>query len=225
MPCPWHAQKPTPSVRISSGSSPRETAEHAGLRSVRIVKSIWDPAAKKLNNSSPAWSRYSDQAAAGRTPADSEPTRASACRGSPAKKPPRRHGPESESGPSYGGAYCPSPARVTALLTVGGLGYRVSLAPGAWTKRVIRRQIRGLRSSSKEVSVKRIDLQLSSLTVSEKLDPLETIWADLSRDGGSLESPAWHEPILCEREAAFKLGEMVASDWGEAKKRSMKWCS
>lgn len=67
--------------------------------------------------------------------------------------------------------------------------------------------------------MKRIDLQLSSLTVSEKLDLLETIWADLSRDEGSLASPAWHEPILLEREAAFERGEMVASDWGEAKKR------
>ena len=65
----------------------------------------------------------------------------------------------------------------------------------------------------------RIDLQLAGLTLSEKLDLLETIWADLSRDENSLESPAWHEPILREREEAFESGELVASDWGEAKKR------
>jgi Putative addiction module component len=67
--------------------------------------------------------------------------------------------------------------------------------------------------------VNRIDLQLAGLTLSEKLDLLETIWADLSRDENSLESPAWHEPILREREEAFESGELVASDWGEAKKR------
>ena len=64
-----------------------------------------------------------------------------------------------------------------------------------------------------------IDLQLAGLTLSEKLDLLETIWADLSRDENSLESPAWHEQILREREEAFESGELVASDWGEAKKR------
>jgi putative addiction module component (TIGR02574 family) len=67
--------------------------------------------------------------------------------------------------------------------------------------------------------MKRIDLPLSDLTVSEKLDLLETIWADLSQDEGALESPAWHEAILKDREAAFETGKTTASDWEEAKER------
>jgi len=67
--------------------------------------------------------------------------------------------------------------------------------------------------------MKRIDLSLSNLTVSEKLDLLETIWADLSQDEGALESPGWHEAILKDREAAFETGKTTASDWEEAKER------
>ena len=47
----------------------------------------------------------------------------------------------------------------------------------------------------------------------------EVIEGALEEYEGSLESPAWHEPILREREGAFESGELVASDWEEAKKR------
>ena len=67
--------------------------------------------------------------------------------------------------------------------------------------------------------MKRIDVSLSELTLSEKLDLLEAIWADLSRNEDTLESPAWHEAILKDREAALAAGEATVSDWDEARER------
>ena len=37
-----------------------------------------------------------------------------------------------------------------------------------------------------------------------------------------LESPAWHEAILNDRDAALKAGKIIASDWEEAKLRIKK---
>ena len=46
--------------------------------------------------------------------------------------------------------------------------------------------------------------------------------ADLSTDEDRLESPAWHEAILRDREAAFEAGKTTASDWDEAKENIRK---
>jgi hypothetical protein len=65
----------------------------------------------------------------------------------------------------------------------------------------------------------RVELPLTQLTLPEKLDLMEAIWADLSRNEDQLESPGWHETILKDRNAAFVAGEATISDWEEAKKR------
>jgi Putative addiction module component len=65
----------------------------------------------------------------------------------------------------------------------------------------------------------KIELPLSQFTYAEKLDLLETIWDDLSRDDAAFESPAWHENILNERREAFSVGAVQHSDWAEAKAR------
>jgi len=70
--------------------------------------------------------------------------------------------------------------------------------------------------------MQRANVQLSQLTFPEKLDVLEAVWADLSREEDKLESPAWHRGILDDREAAFAAGEVAASDWEEAKERIRK---
>lgn len=41
-------------------------------------------------------------------------------------------------------------------------------------------------------------LPLEKMTVAEKLQAMEELWADLSRDE-NFESPAWHEEVLKER--------------------------
>jgi len=70
--------------------------------------------------------------------------------------------------------------------------------------------------------MQRADVQLSQLTFSEKLDLLEAVWADLSREEEILESPAWHQGVLHDREAAFAAGKATVSDWEEAKERIRK---
>jgi putative addiction module component (TIGR02574 family) len=70
--------------------------------------------------------------------------------------------------------------------------------------------------------VKRVDLPVSRLSLAQKLDLMETLWADLTRDEAKLKSPAWHEAVLRNREEAFQAGKVAASDWEQAKKRIKK---
>jgi hypothetical protein len=56
-------------------------------------------------------------------------------------------------------------------------------------------------------------LPLEKMTVAEKLQAMEELWADLSRDE-NFESPAWHGKILKAREA-----EKDFMDWETAKKQ------
>jgi len=67
--------------------------------------------------------------------------------------------------------------------------------------------------------MQRLDLSLSELSFAQKLDLMETLWADLTRDEKKFESPAWHESVLKEREEAFAAGKVSVSDWTEAKER------
>ena len=61
--------------------------------------------------------------------------------------------------------------------------------------------------------------ELKKLTHAEKLETMEFLWGELSRDEDSLESPAWHEQALRETEARVKAGETGFIDWDEAKAR------
>lgn len=70
--------------------------------------------------------------------------------------------------------------------------------------------------------MKRIDLPLSKLSVAQKLDLMEVLWADLTRDEINLKSPAWHEVVLKDREEAFAAGKVTVSNWEQAKKRIKK---
>jgi hypothetical protein len=57
------------------------------------------------------------------------------------------------------------------------------------------------------------------MTVAEKLRAMEALWADLSRHEAQLESPAWHEEVLRDREAKIKSGKESFMDWEVAKKQ------
>lgn len=70
--------------------------------------------------------------------------------------------------------------------------------------------------------MKRVDLTLSELSLAEKLNLMEALWADLSRDEKKLKSPAWHETVLKDREEAFMAGKVAVSDWEQAKRRIKK---
>ena len=70
--------------------------------------------------------------------------------------------------------------------------------------------------------MKRVDLPLSKLSLAQKLDLMETLWASLTQNEKRFKSPAWHESVLKDREKAFKAGRVTVSDWGKAKERIRK---
>ena len=72
--------------------------------------------------------------------------------------------------------------------------------------------------------MKRVDLPLAELSFSEKLDLMEVLWTELSREEYELESPAWDETVLADRDAALASGEEACSDWEEAKVRIRNEC-
>jgi len=51
-----------------------------------------------------------------------------------------------------------------------------------------------------------IMLPLDEMSVREKLDVLELIWADLAKREQAIDSPEWHGPILRAREQAILDG-------------------
>jgi len=70
--------------------------------------------------------------------------------------------------------------------------------------------------------MKRVDLSLSQLSFVQKLNLMEALWGDLSRDEKKLKSPAWHEAVLQDREEAYMTGKVAISDWEQAKRRIKK---
>jgi hypothetical protein len=62
-------------------------------------------------------------------------------------------------------------------------------------------------------------LPLDEMTTIEKIRAMELIWEDLCRNAESVPSPAWHAPILSEREAGVKQETEQIIDWEEAKRR------
>jgi hypothetical protein len=55
------------------------------------------------------------------------------------------------------------------------------------------------------------------MSVEEKLQTMEALWEDLSRNAALLESPAWHDEVLRERDRQIEAGEASFMDWEQAK--------
>jgi len=70
--------------------------------------------------------------------------------------------------------------------------------------------------------MERVDLPLSEMTLAQKLDLIEVLWDDITRDERSLESPDWHADVLRDRQKALDAGKAKVCDWQEAKKRIRK---
>ena len=60
-------------------------------------------------------------------------------------------------------------------------------------------------------------IQLQHMSRKEKLQTMEALWADLSRDEASVESPARHQAVLKETEARVAAGQEQVADWSTAK--------
>ena len=68
----------------------------------------------------------------------------------------------------------------------------------------------------------RTEFPITQLSFAQKLDLMETLWADMISQEKKLESPAWHEAVLNDREAALNAGKITVSSWEEAKERIKK---
>lgn len=62
-------------------------------------------------------------------------------------------------------------------------------------------------------------LPLDQMTTAEKLRAMEAIWADLTRNADSFESPEWHAEVLREREQRIAEGKETFIDWEDAKRQ------
>ena len=68
----------------------------------------------------------------------------------------------------------------------------------------------------------RFEVPIAQLSLTEKLDLMEMLWADMTANEKDLASPAWHEAVLSDREAALQAGKVTVSNWEEAKERIKK---
>ena len=65
----------------------------------------------------------------------------------------------------------------------------------------------------------KLELRLAEMSLAEKLEVMETLWADLSQRAPEQAAPAWHAEILEERERRLTAGQEEILDWEEAKRR------
>lgn len=61
-------------------------------------------------------------------------------------------------------------------------------------------------------------ISLETMSVTEKLQAIEEIWADLAREDGEVPSPAWHREVLHSREQRVSDGTARFLDVDEAKR-------
>lgn len=55
------------------------------------------------------------------------------------------------------------------------------------------------------------------MSKAEKLQAMEALWVDLSKDETNIESPAWHGHVLRETEERVSSGLESPVDWSVAK--------
>ena len=65
----------------------------------------------------------------------------------------------------------------------------------------------------------KLELPLAEMSVAEKLEAMEKLWAGLSRHAPEQAVPEWHAEILAERERRLAAGKEEVLDWEEAKRR------
>ena len=58
-----------------------------------------------------------------------------------------------------------------------------------------------------------IDLPLEKMTLADKLEAMELLWADISRQPAEFPSPTWHRDILDERRRLAAEGKLKFLDW------------
>jgi hypothetical protein len=61
-----------------------------------------------------------------------------------------------------------------------------------------------------------IELPLDKMTLADKLEAMEVLWADISRRPSDLPSPPWHKDVLDERRRLVASGKLKFLDWDTA---------
>lgn len=61
-----------------------------------------------------------------------------------------------------------------------------------------------------------IDLPLDKMTLADKLEAMELLWADISKRPTDLPSPDWHKDVLDERRRGVVEGKLRFLDWDTA---------
>ena len=61
-----------------------------------------------------------------------------------------------------------------------------------------------------------IDLPLEKMTLADKLEAMELLWADISRRPADLPSPDWHKDVLDDRRRLVAAGKLKFLDWDTA---------
>ena len=61
-----------------------------------------------------------------------------------------------------------------------------------------------------------INLPLDEMTLADKLEAMELLWADISKEPADLPSPDWHRDVLEERRRLVNEGKLKFLDWDTA---------
>jgi len=61
-----------------------------------------------------------------------------------------------------------------------------------------------------------VDLPLAEMSVDDKLQAMEQLWADLSRHPDQVASPAWHGVVLRSRREQVLQGQASFQSWDAA---------
>lgn len=61
-----------------------------------------------------------------------------------------------------------------------------------------------------------IELPLEKMTLADKLEAMEVLWADISRRPAELPSPDWHKDVLDERRRLVAAGRLKFLNWDTA---------
>jgi hypothetical protein len=61
-----------------------------------------------------------------------------------------------------------------------------------------------------------VDLPLAEMSVDDKLQAMELLWADLSQNPEQVTSPAWHVEVLRSRREQVQQGKASFQSWDAA---------
>jgi len=61
-------------------------------------------------------------------------------------------------------------------------------------------------------------IQIEQLTVTEKIQVMESLWDSLCTHANNINSPTWHSEVLQQREEMLNNGTDAFIDWNDAKK-------